>query len=489
MPRSPQPMFRPSVQHTGAARRVDPTRVGRRMHLVRWLFPLALLGAAPAAGAQMTLREALADADRSAYAVRAADGTAAARRAGTLAPLAGIVPSVRLEAGYVGTTDPVGAFGIVLRQRAITPATFDPARLSRPAATVDHQGGLVAEVPLMNADAWAGRAAATRAAAAAGNAAAWVRLSVRADVVRAYYGAVLAAERVATLETATRAARAHVAQAEAMVRNGLVTRADALLAGVRAGEIEAQLAEARGGATNARAALATLLGRDGGEVVVVPASLPASARIGELAAHDTAPGVVLPRRDVEAARLGEGAARADARRARVALLPRVTAVARYDWSSASRPFAGARSWTAGVMATWNLLAGASEIADVRATSARAAAARAEAEAAAANARLESDRTRTALCVALTRLTIAEHAVAQSAEAHRLVEKRYAGGLATVMELLDAQATATQSALALAQARYVVITAAAEHRQAIGGDPGAVAVLDDAPAAVAVTTPR
>ena len=63
------------------------------------------------------------------------------------------------------------------------------------------------------------------------------------------------------------------------------------------------------------------------------------------------------------------------------------------------------------------------------------------------------------------------------EAHRLVEKRYVGGLATIAELLGAEATATGAALAHAAARYAVIDAVAQHRRAIGADPGAIARLD------------
>ena len=44
------------------------------------------------------------------------------------------------------------------------------------------------------------------------------------------------------------------------------------------------------------------------------------------------------------------------------------------------------------------------------------------------------------------------------------------------ELLDAQATETGSALALSHARYGVIAAAAARRQALGTDPGTLAVI-------------
>ena len=85
-------------------------------------------------------------------------------------------------------------------------------------------------------------------------------IGTRVDVIRAYYGAVLAAEKVATLEIAVRAAREHVRQAESMAKNGMVTPSDALLASVKAGEVETLLLEAEGEASNARLGLATLLG-------------------------------------------------------------------------------------------------------------------------------------------------------------------------------------------------------------------------------------
>jgi outer membrane protein TolC len=170
-------------------------------------------------------------------------------------------------------------------------------------------------------------------------------------------------------------------------------------------------------------------------------------------------------------------------RARSTLLPRVNAFARLDWNSASRLYAGDRNWTVGVIASWNLLPGPGELADVQATAGRAAAAKAQADAARANARLEDEQTRIALIVALTRLDISERATAQSAEAHRLISRKYEAGLATVVELLDAQAAETQSALALAQARWGAIVADAERRRALGLDPATLAVLDDAATAV------
>ncbi|MDH5234689.1 MAG: TolC family protein [Gemmatimonadota bacterium] len=441
----------------------------------------------------LSLRDALARADAHAFANRIADGRADVQAGEALAAYRGILPSVRVEAGFVRTTDPIGAFGTTLRQRAITAADFDPARLNFPAAVGNRSAGLVLEQPLFNADAWMGRRAGAAATGAARAGAEWTRRGTSTDVIRAYFGATLAREKRSTLDAAERAAQAHVARARALSDTGLVTRSDVLLAEVRAGEITAQRLAATGEAEHAARALAVLLGEPGSSNEL-PTTLPTADAIRALVAGDTSEttgettgeragddaamytGQTGTRADVRAATLAVDASRADTRRARAAYLPRVNGFARYDWNDPRAYFANERSWTVGVMASWSPFAGASEIAEVRATSGRARTAVAQFEAATAQAGLETARTRTELQVALAQLDIAERAVAQSVEAHRIVVLKYDGGLATISELLEASALETQSRLSASFATYRLLVTAAERRQALGADPAFLATL-------------
>ncbi len=429
-----------------------------------------------AAQRPIALEDALRQADATSYANRIASGASRERSADALEALRGMLPTVRLESGYMRTTDPIGAFGTLLRQRSITQSDFDPARLNDPAAMPTYSGAVVVEQPLLNLDAWVGRSAASRATEATRQSEAWTRLSTRVDVIRAYFGAVLAAEKVETLDAATSAAHGHVRQAESMAEQGLVTRSDALLASVKAGEVDADRIGAAGDVESARRALATLLGTPADTAFVLPVGLPPAAALRERLAPALATEQA-PRSDVQAAELGASAARLDVRRAMSQWLPRVNAFGRYDWYSDRGVYAGPESWTLGVMATWTPLAGGAQAAAVRRARGRADAAEAQADAAVAQAALERERTATELRVALERLEIAERSVAQAEEAHRIVTRKYEGGLSTVIELLDAAAVETKTRLQRSAAAYAAIVAGAERLRALGRDPGALAGLE------------
>jgi outer membrane protein len=437
---------------------------------------MAAMLATAAAGQEppgLTLTEALRRADSAAYGNRIAGSMARATEGEAHGALRGVLPGVRIEAGYARTTDPIGTFGINLRQRTVTQADFDPTRLNDPLPRTDYGAALVLEQPLINVDAWAGRRAALRAADAARAGAEWERTGIRIEVVRAWYGAVLARQMVGTLEAAQRTAAAHVRQADAMLREGVVTRSDALLASVRAGEIEARFIEARGNAALARRHLAVLLGAPGDTVFTLPDRLPSVASLAALEAW-AADAAIDQRGDVRAAESGRSAAAANAQRARAALLPRLNAMARYDWHSAAAPFRGDESWSVGIMATWSPFSGGSETGEVRASAARAAAAAAQHEAARARASLEVDAAVMAWEVALERVRIAEASVEQSEEALRIVNRRYEGGLASVVELLEASAMETESRLRHSQALHDAVVAAAERLQRTGRDPALLA---------------
>ncbi len=443
----------------------------------RLLLAAALASAVPAAAQtpvdapRLTLTEALRRADRAAYANRGARAAADAQRAVARGALRGVLPAVGADASLLRTTDPINAFGFSLKQRGVSMASFNPALLNDPSAISNYSAGLTLQQPLINGDAWAGLRAARAAAGATEAQADWARATTRQQVVQAYFGAVVAREMAGTMVAAERAAREHVRAAELAATNGLVTRSDVLLARVRAGEIEAQRVEAQSRSNLARSQLALLLGAPDDTLFSLPDSLPLAAEAA------TAPSDALTRADVKAASLAREAAKYDRVRAGASMLPRLNGFTRYEWNSPARIAAGKPMWTVGAMLSWSPFGGGAELADLQGASARLRGAAVQAEGAQAAARLEQRESDEAWRVAAARSAIADTAVLQSDEALRIVRRKYAGGLASISELLDAGAANTQARLMRSDARYRLIAAAAARLKAWGGDPADLASLD------------
>jgi outer membrane protein TolC len=99
------------------------------------------------------------------------------------------------------------------------------------------------------------------------------------------------------------------------------------------------------------------------------------------------------------------------------------------------------------------------------------------EASVARGRLEQEEAANALEVARARMTITERAVSQSGEAHRIVIRKYEGGLATAVELFDAAAAETGARLGYAEARHQAIVALALRRRATGRSLDVLTSLD------------
>src|SRR5688572_13036214 len=85
------------------------------LHLRRTLLLVGVAGLLPATtraqDASLTLRDALERAATGAVQNRAARAASDAVSAGRMAAWRSILPTVRVDAGFVRTTDPVGAFG------------------------------------------------------------------------------------------------------------------------------------------------------------------------------------------------------------------------------------------------------------------------------------------------------------------------------------------------------------------------------------------
>lgn len=420
---------------------------------------------------RLSLHAAVARAESANPTLRAERADARAADALALEATRAFLPSVSLGLNGMRTTDPVAVFGLKLRQGAFQATDLALDALNDPAAYPGWSASAEVTQPLIAPEGWYGYAAARRAARAREAGTRRAEGATAFLVARAYWDAQLAAQRLAALDTALAAARAHVTQARAMHEQGLVTGLDARLAGLRASEMEAQRLHAAADADNARSGLATILALPDTTPLVLTDSLASVAVSPDAStcAGDTTCDVSR-RGDVAALELAAEAAGLGVGRAWAGQLPQIAAFGSFAHYSRSAPFGtGSGDWTIGIGVRWNILQGLGGPGAVRQATATREGARARAEAAERQARLEVRSAERSLEAAQARLDVAAHAAAEAGETLAQAQLRYRTGASSITELLDVQTAATNAALNLLAARHDALVARAALDFAVGAN--------------------
>ncbi len=367
-------------------------------------------------------------------------------------------PRLDLRASYAQTNSAMGGFGMILGQRTFDNAVdFNrPGRLDNATAGVDLSYRL-----------YAGGADTARARAAVAQRVASEHQSQAdlAEICTAVVRAFLDHRQSSRLREALAASRSALAEslrvAQAAEDEGRLLRTERLNLSVQLGQVEQQLLVADSIVRLSARRLLILLGRPAAESVEL-APLPAADAWGEVASSGAAerPEILAMRQRVEAA--SQAVALADAGR-----LPTVDFQASYQNEQGWVRDGSGTSWSAGVVARYNLF-------DARESSSRSRAARAELRAAeAALRKLESElafdlaRARLLVGQADNRLSVARLAVEQADESARLTRERFQAGRALSAELIGVEARLADARQHLAAAESDQIASRVALRRAQG----------------------
>jgi len=378
----------------------------------------------------------------------------------------GLLPTVRLEEGYVRSDDPSTVFGMKLKQGRFTPQDLSPDRLADPDAFGGYTTVVTVGQPLVNLDAWQARRQANNGVRAAHLSTARAEQELDLEVLRAYYALPLAVARIDAIREGLAAAEDAVRQAEALERQGLVSRVDVLQAQVRAAEVRAELADATAMQATAEAGLRRVLGSPAAESVVAADPVPVDSTVPRLSEALRDGG---ERLDVRARNATVDAAAAGVGREPAARLPRLNAFGTYERND-DDAFGGRGNWSAGISLAWTPFDGLQQVGRVRAAVAALDRETAQRTALRQQVEFEIQTAHARLEAARLRRDHAEQAMALAREAHAIAATRYRNSLAPITDLLAAGAAETAAATRLAAARYDIVVAAGAYRVAAGLSP-------------------
>ena len=448
---SRQPLAAAGPYRRSAGRRLLWTTPMPMHNLVRTVpVLLALWGAAPApAAAQvqpvpnpLTLDQAVARAAAASH--RVAELLARQGAAGAVVDQrqAAQRPTVALQAGYQRTNH-VDEFTFATPGGAV--------RVLYPDVPDNYRARVELQWPIYTG----GRLQALERAAAAeadasGRDLDAARADLKLEVTRAFWAVVTARETARVLEEALKRVDAQLADVRARFDSGFVPPNDVLAVEAQRARQQVQLIEARNLAAVAEADLARLI--DAGDATRLELAAPLDPPVAapsEVPALTAAARAGRPERAALERRLeGAGAREAAAQAGR---LPTVAVISGYDYARPNpRIFPRAdewnHSWDAGVSVSWSAWDAGRTRAEMQEAAHLARAARERLAEFDSVLAVEVRQRTLDLSSARAQIEAAQEGVRAATEARRVVEERFAAGVATSTELLDAQVALLQAEL-------------------------------------------
>ncbi|WP_298291717.1 TolC family protein [Thiomonas sp.] len=393
------------------------------------------------------------------------------------------LPKITLSAGVTRTNDALNAFGLKLSQRQATfndfgagdflgalqtggnPLPIAPGNLNHPGAVNNFNTRIQAELPLYTGGKLEGylqQARAMLAAAQAGDQAA--RQQIIYHTLQAYDGVYTARAFKGVAAKAIEASQSQVKTVDSLFKQGVVVKSDLLSAQVHLEDMKLQQDQAANMEAQAMDALHVVLGVPlnqpitlGPEVTVKLPDGDPDSWVGQAMARN--PQIQALQHQIAAANGKIEAARADR-------YPQIGAMARFDTNDPNLGFES-HSYTVGAQLNWTVFDGGV----TRNAIDQAVAQRMELQAKLQSALNQlgmqvQDSYRKAL-EAANQVKTRELAVQQAEEAARIVTRRYADGVGTLVEVQGAQAQLDKARADLILAKQQVNLQRAALRLALG----------------------
>ncbi len=364
---------------------------------------------------------------------------------------AGWFPLLQFSETFTRGNNPVFVFGSLLEQARFSQQNFQLSKLNNPDSLSNFRTALLFRQTLFDQlQTYTHFTQARLGQQKASLQKTMVEQQVRFEVLRSFYGVLVAHAKKEVADEAVKMAESDVKQIRDRFQNGLVVESDLLAGEVQLGEFREHRIESEGDVTVAYATLGTVLGlpvdasqKITGELIDKRFELPQKEELIRLALVHR-PDYVQAGYDVlsnQEAILG----------AKGEYLPKLDLLGNYGLSGKDLS-SGSSDYTISASLTFNLFDPGRR---ARISKARAAESMAVAEQKhlASQIRLEVVRAYEQYVSARERLAVARQVIDQATETHRIVRNRYREGLTTITEVLRAETALVRTRLNLVAARY------------------------------------
>ena len=360
-------------------------------------------------------------------------------------------PTLQFSETFTRSNNPVFVFGSLLEQGRFGPSNFEIGNLNNPDSLNNFRTALNLRIPIFDQLESVTRIDQARIGQEqAEHQKEMIRQQLRLEVIRAYYGVIVAQNKRGVAEEAVKLAEADGKRIRDLFNTGLVVQSDLLSAEVQIAEFRQQQIQADGDLITAYAALNTALGLPVSAAHRVSGGL--EERTFPLAEQEEFLRLALLHRpDYARAATGVRSSEKKVRGAWGQYLPRVDIFSSYGISGKDL-VSGSSDYAIGAGLTYNIFELGREGRLDQARAARSVAV-AEQDHLANQIRFEVTRAYQQVLSARERVKVAAGAVEQAQEVMRIVRDRYQTGLTTITEVLRAQTALVRTRLNLLFSRY------------------------------------
>jgi outer membrane protein TolC len=360
-------------------------------------------------------------------------------------------PFITVTQTFVRSNNPVFVFGSKLEQGRFSAANFAIESLNHPKSVNNFRTSIGFQMPLFDQYQTASRVEqANLRKEQANQQLEFVRQQIRFEVIRNFYGVVLAKERRQIAAETIKVAEANVKKTQDLVDVGMVVEADLLSARVQMAEYKRQLVEAESELITSTSALNITLGvePDVGRFIsveLVEKYFPVEKQ------SDLIKLALQHRADYQKAELAVTSSEEQIRSVNDTKLPRVDLFGNAGYST-SNFWGGSGDYTIGASVSYTLF-DAGRKARLEQAVIGETMAQAEKEILARQISLEVVKTYQKFISARECIKVSIKTIEQAEEVMRVAQDRYNNGLTTITEILRAENALSRAKFSLLAARY------------------------------------
>jgi outer membrane protein TolC len=360
-------------------------------------------------------------------------------------------PFLQFGETYTHSNNPVFVFGSLLEQGKFGVQHFDPNFLNSPPSYSNFRSALNLRIPVFNKNQVDAQIEQAKLGGQGIDALQrYVQQQIRFEVVRAYFGILVAEAREAAADQAVETAEAERSRIADLVEQGIVVSSDLLATEVQLADFRRERIRAGGEVANAYAALNTVLGRAVDSQTTISGQLE-DRTFGTPERSQMLRDALESRGDYDQLATEAGVRQQDIRSAKGQWLPDLNVFGQVG-HSAQKLINGGSDFAVGATLTFNIL-DFGRSSRIEAAQAGRTVAQQQLRQKASEISYEVVEAYTDYLSSREQLAVANSAISQANEALRIVQDRHGAGLATITEVLNSQTALLRAKMNLLGARY------------------------------------